>query len=84
MLSGTGLSRKKSTISEFFPLGSRRQSTFTADNINTFNSENPSECTSRKNSSAQCSDLNINKSKSKKLSMSEFNLENKVILRKSY
>ncbi|CAF0718290.1 unnamed protein product [Brachionus calyciflorus] len=83
-----GLTRKKSTISEFlqYPLSSRRQSTFTADNINNFNSENTSVNNSRKNSSIQYSDLYINKHRNsttttsspgnKKLSISEYNLEN--------
>lgn len=70
----SGLIRKKSTISEFFPLGSRRQSTFT----NAFNSENTSTSNSRKNSSVQWSDLNINKAKNKKMSISEINLQNEV------
>lgn len=77
-----GLTRKKSTISEFlpYPLGNRRQSTFT--NENNIHSESPS----RKNSSIQFSDLYINKHRnstttsnsptSKKLSISEYNLEN--------
>jgi hypothetical protein len=73
-----GMSRKKSTISEFFPIGSRRQSTFTADPT-AFNSENASMGTSRKNSSVQFSESsNMEKNKNQKLSMSEFNLQNKV------
>lgn len=71
----SGLTRKKSTISEFFPIGSRRQSTFTAE-PGMFNSENASTSTSRKNSSIQFGEFNIDKSK--KQSISDFNLQNKV------
>lgn len=84
----TGLTRKKSTMSEFFPppIGSRRQSTFTGDvpthYSSTNNSDNASVTTSRKNSYAQFSGDESKKSGSssreKKLSMSEFNLQNKV------
>lgn len=80
-LSNAAISRKKSTISEFlpYPIGSRRQSTFTNEN------HIHSESTSRKNSSTQFSDLYINKHRNsntvsssptnKKLSISEDNLE---------
>lgn len=112
----SGLTRKKSTMSEFFPppIGSRRQSTFTGDvpthySSTNNNSETMSVSTSRKNSYAQFetttmtnlnnnnnnsnnnsnssnnaaqhspSSSSINKPpKDKKLSMSEFNLQNKV------
>lgn len=79
--STAALTRKKSTISEFlpYPIGSRRQSTFTNEN------HIHSESTSRKNSSIQFSDFYINKyrnsttasgsSTNKKLSISEDNLE---------
>ena len=70
------LSRKKSTMSEFFP-GSRRQSTFNSEHA--CNSEYTSTSTSRKNSSVQYSDLNLNKNKGEnKLSQSEFDLDAKV------
>lgn len=99
LFSVSGLTRKKSTMSEFFPppIGSRRQSTFTGDvpthyssnNNNYINSEQASISTgvggvsSRKNSCAQFSGNGAggstgSESKSKKLSMSEFNLQNKV------
>ncbi len=71
--SGSGSMRKKSTLSEFFPYGSRRQSTFTAAD---HASENLSGETSRKSSAIQLSDLNLNKAKNKKLSMSDANLLN--------
>ena len=71
-----GMSRKKSTISDFFPIGnSRRQSAFNSDLI--FHSENTSSSASRKNSSIQYSDMAIHKSKNEKC-MSEANLENGV------
>jgi hypothetical protein len=72
---GGSVIRKKSTISEFFPYGSRRQSTFTSGehgSDNFFSAE-----ASRKSSAVQLSDLNLNKSKNKKLSMSDANLLNK-------
>ncbi len=65
--------RKKSTMSEFFPYGSRRQSTFTATD---HASENLSGEASRKSSAIQLSDLNLSKSKNKKMSMSDANLLN--------
>lgn len=102
----SGLTRKKSTMSEFFPppIGSRRQSTFTGDvpthySSTNNNSENVSVNTSRKNSYAQfetggngpgtagggaannppsSSSSTSKTNKDKKLSMSEFNLQNKV------
>lgn len=106
----SGLTRKKSTMSEFFPppIGSRRQSTFTGDvpthySSTNNNSENVSVNTSRKNSYAQfesgngagggngsgtgvaaannppsSSSSTSKTAKDKKLSMSEFNLQNKV------
>ena len=85
----SGLTRKKSTMSEFFPppIGSRRQSTFTGDvpthYSSTNNSDNASTSTSRKNSYAQfggSGGVDSKSSKDKKLSMSEFNLQNKVLL----
>ena len=68
------LNRKKSTISDFFSYG-RRQSTFTSIDPN---SGQASVNTSRKNSSVQCSDYNLNKRNDKWTS--EINLENEVII----
>ena len=72
-----GAIRKKSTLSEFFPYGSRRQSTFTTADHASVNSDNASINASRKSSAVQLSDLNISKSKNKKLSMSDANLLNR-------
>lgn len=66
---GGALSRKKSTISDFFPYG-RRQSTFTSIDPN---SGQGSSNASRKNSSVQFSDYNLNKHNEKWTS--EINLE---------
>jgi hypothetical protein len=71
-----GLGRKKSTISDFFPIGSRRASAFNSELGS--NTDNTSSLTSRKNSSVHTSELNMNKAKAEKLSISEINLENGV------
>ncbi len=68
---GGALTRKKSTISDFFPYG-RRQSTFTTNDPN---SGQTSQNASRKNSSVQCSEYNLSGKRQDKWS-SEANLEN--------
>lgn len=86
-----GSMRKKSTLSEFFPYGSRRQSTFTSagdhqsqNSQKNMSSENASVMdVSRKSSGIQLNDLAVafgvgNKNK-KMMSRSDANLLNKVI-----